>query len=271
MKKINVDIVSDLHIDQWSNKYINKYPCGEISENPFKFTKSNSDYLIVAGDISDNLNTSIEYLNEISQFYKKILFVDGNHEHVHKYPQLYDKQYINNLVTNEKIVYLPSKPYKINKTVFIGCCGWWNYNNKNTQSIENCKKYFDNWINHFTVDDNIKFINDVIEKSKQEFEYLNTLLDKYNNDNEIENIIIVTHTVPDIKYTENHSIVDNSACQCNTEFTKLFKYKKLKKWIFGHTHKQWKETINGIEFICNPRGRPEDFNRINYSVKIIKI
>jgi len=65
------DIVSDLHIDQWSHKYISKYPCGEIKECPYKFSKSESDYLIVAGDISDDLNISINYLNENSVNYKK--------------------------------------------------------------------------------------------------------------------------------------------------------------------------------------------------------
>ena len=72
----------------------------------------------MAGDISDDLNESINYLNEISKYYKKILFVDGNHEHVHKYPKLYDTQYINKLITNDKIVYLPTTPYKINETLF---------------------------------------------------------------------------------------------------------------------------------------------------------
>ena len=29
---IKMEVCSDLHIDQWSNKYTNKYPCGEKKE-----------------------------------------------------------------------------------------------------------------------------------------------------------------------------------------------------------------------------------------------
>ena len=110
---MKIDICSDLHIDQWSNKYITKYPCGKIKEFPFKFKKTNSNYLIVAGDISDNLVCSIEYLNEIAKYYEYILFVDGNHEHIDIYPDLYEKKYINNLINNHKILYLSNTPYKI--------------------------------------------------------------------------------------------------------------------------------------------------------------
>jgi len=46
-----------------------------------------------------------------------------------------------------------------------------------------------------------------------------------------------------------------------------FKFKKLSKWIFGHTHTQHEGKKNGIEIICNPRGRLEDFNRENYIIK----
>lgn len=264
-------IVSDLHIDQWSHKYTSKYPCGQIKECPFKFTKSENDYLIVAGDISDDLNISINYLNEISVNYKKIFFVDGNHEHVHKYPQLYDKTYINNLVNNEKIVYLPSNPYIINKTVFIGCCGWWDYNNENEEVIENNTKYFKDWIKNFSREDNLEFINNVIQKSKDEFQYLYKLLQNYDNNSTIDNIIIVTHTVPHIKYCENKSVTDDSGSQLNTKFEKLFKFKKLSKWIFGHTHTQHEGKIYDVEIICNPRGRPEDFNRENYIIKKINL
>ena len=67
LKNIKIDICSDLHIEQWSSKYKVKYPCGEIKEYPFEFKKNNSKYLIVAGDISDRLNTSLNYLDQISK------------------------------------------------------------------------------------------------------------------------------------------------------------------------------------------------------------
>ena len=70
--------------------------------------KSEAKILVVAGDVSDNLDLSIEYLNEISNFYEKILFVDGNYEHVYRYPQLYSTDDIFQKLKqnkNKKIVY----------------------------------------------------------------------------------------------------------------------------------------------------------------------
>ena len=107
-------------------------------EFPFEFKKTDSKYLIVVGDISDTLNTSLNYLNQISDYYEKILFVDGNHEHVNIYPKLYSTKYINSLVKfNNKLVYLANKPYIIDQTVFIGCCGWWDYNNSDKTVLKN--------------------------------------------------------------------------------------------------------------------------------------
>ena len=46
------------------------------------------------------INTSLEYINQISNNYKKILFIDGNHEHTENFPNLIDKYEINNMINN---------------------------------------------------------------------------------------------------------------------------------------------------------------------------
>jgi hypothetical protein len=271
-KKIKIDILSDLHIDHWTFNYKTKYPCGIIKNIPFKNVKTESNYLIVAGDISDNIYNSIEYLNILSENYEKILFVDGNHEHINKYPELYDTNYINSLINNEKIIYLTNKPYIIDKTVFLGACGWWDYNNLN--NIEKCTNYFKNWINHFTKNDNMNFINNVIKQSKKECENLHKLLNIYQTNNNINNIVLITHTVPYIEFCDNDKEEyenDNFSTQYNTQYNNLLKYNKISHWIFGHAHQDWDKIINNIRFVSNPRGRPDDFNREEYSIKQIII
>ena len=57
----------------------------------------------------------------------------------------------------------------------------------------------------------------------------------------------------------------------STKFEELLKYKKISHWLFGHTHLQYDEYYKGIRFVCNPRGRPNDFNRIQYNLKQIKL
>ena len=52
---------------------------------------------------------------------------------------------------------------------------------------------------------------------------------------------------------------------------KNIKSKKIKYWLFGHTHYDINDKINDIKYICNPRGRPDDFNRENYNLKSFTI
>ena len=86
MNKINIDIVSDLHIEQWDPSINNKYPSGKIKNYPYKFPNKKSNILIIAGDISDDINISLDYINELSKIYQNVLFIDGNHEHTFNIP-----------------------------------------------------------------------------------------------------------------------------------------------------------------------------------------
>ena len=73
---VKVDFVSDLHIEMWDKEYNIKHPCGERKNNPLDiniFKNSDSKILIVAGDISDTLELSVEKLDELAQSIKKLL------------------------------------------------------------------------------------------------------------------------------------------------------------------------------------------------------
>ena len=94
------DIVSDLHIDQWDKEIGVKYPCGLVKQFPYTPDKPQNKILIVAGDVSDSLTNTLKYLDTISVYYEKILFVDGNHEHVNAFPNLYTHQEINEEIKN---------------------------------------------------------------------------------------------------------------------------------------------------------------------------
>ena len=60
-----------------------------------------------------------------------------------------------------------------------------------------------------------------------------------------------------------------SSTNMNTQYLKLIeKYNKISHWIFGHTHNTFEVKCEDIHFICNPRGRPMDFDRVQYNLKI---
>ena len=270
---ISIDIISDLHIDQWDTNIMSKYPHGSKKTHPFIIDNyPQSNILVVAGDISDNLQLSLDYLNEISKYYQSILFVDGNHEHVELYPKLYNSNTIAHLVkkyNNPKLYYLTQQDFRFNNTIFIGCCGWWDYNNNNPIDISNNLHYFDQWIPEFTQEENQTFIDEVTLIAKQEYQQLENRIKEIEKDETIDNIIIVSHTIPKSIFVEKTHSISN---EMNTPMEKLLlQYPKIKKWIFGHTHQSHNTSNDGIQYMCNPRGRPDDFNRLEYRPITIKI
>ena len=241
---------SDLHIDHWDKNYISKYPCGKTKNEPYIFKKKKG-ILIIAGDISDSLDLSINYLNNISENFDKILFIDGNHEHISNYPNIFSDYYINfniDLKNNNKIQYLKEKDFFFNDTVIIGCCGWWNYDDMKGNS----DNYFKGWIKSLNNknSENI-FMKNVIKHANLDYEHLKNKIEKYNKDDKIKNIIIVTHTVPKKVFARD---LFND---CNTKMENIISY-KIKYWLFGHNHEEFYKEIDGIKYISNPRGRPED-------------
>ena len=60
---LELDLVSDPHIDQWDSTLPNLYPCGEIKTFPFVWTKVvHSNILIVAGDVSEERLSQVHEL-----------------------------------------------------------------------------------------------------------------------------------------------------------------------------------------------------------------
>lgn len=260
------ELISDIHIDHWDNNYKAKYPCCKTKNHPLIYEDKKDKILIVAGDICDDIEISINYLDEISKYYKKILFVDGNHEHTTKYPYLNSVEYIDSLVKkkkNEKLVYLPNNDFFYEDYVIIGCCGWWNYQNENEQEKINNQNYFNKWIKHFTLEDNKIFIDNVIACANQEYKTLKNKIEKYNCLDNVKKIIIVTHTIPLVQFCDE----DEISTELNTSFKNIIdNNKKIKSWVFGHTHQNFHVKKNNVHFICNPRGRPDDFNRKTYNI-----
>lgn len=272
MNKYFFDVISDIHIDQWDSSLVNLYPCGPIIQAPFTLQANENHILIVAGDVSDSMEYTLNFLKHAAKKYPSgVIFIDGNHEHVHKYPKLYDTDEIHSKISQlqENIVYLRKEPFHIreHKTVVIGACGWWDYSNQDTQKMVLSETYFDNWIPGLSSKCNIhgarSFMRNVIQRSDEEFDYLSSHISKYNADPNIDKIIVVTHTVPHIQSFEHE---DDLSCIVNTKFSQLYDSDntKLSHWIFGHTHEQINIKKNGVRFICNSRGRPEDFNRTKY-------
>lgn len=268
---MQLDIVSDLHIDYWDAKLGTKHAPDRIKHAPLNWKdKPKSDILIIAGDIADDLQMSLDYANKLTQYYQHVLFIEGNHEHMKKYPSLYQHDFIGMMVNfyqNEKLIYLTNNTFIKDNVAFLGCCGWWDFMG---EYQDNSKNILSKLLQYFTLENSEKFVTNVLTRAELECKLLHDKLDQLQQNPKIENIVVITHCLPDQKYCDRNL----NQTQYNTQLNALLKkkYSKLKTWIFGHTHQQI-DIINddNINLIAHPRGRPEDYNRIEYDVKTIRL
>jgi hypothetical protein len=262
------DYVSDLHIDYWDPKWHTLYmPNGPASDFPLQWDKMKikSDILVVAGDVSDKLEYSIEYLKSLRKYYRKILFVDGNHEHTYQHPRLYTRDYIAEKFKGiENVHYLPKEDVIVDRTLFIGLCGWWDYGCKGDMEV--CYKFSQ----ENPRSEKILLAKRIVMRAYEEAEKMKKKIERHQNNDKIKDIVIVTHTLPLPKY----------ARRVETEYNHFFRIldpelisgnSKIKRWVFGHTHDEWVDDKYGIRMMCHPRGRPEDHNRETYEVRTSKL
>ena len=89
--------------------------------------------------------------------------------------------------------------------------------------------------------------------------------------NENSNCIVITHHVPsrsliDEKYLKPSMLPYNQWFYCDMD--KLFT-SNIKCWFYGHTHMPCNKIINGISFLCNPIGYPDENTIIDFNAKFI--
>lgn len=255
------DLISDIHIDKWDT---------EFQTNWAKTKKS--DICVIAGDISDNITQTVEELRELASLYTHVIFIEGNHEHQHYWPDFnFAPEYLKNkLSTITNVHYIYDDIFVLDKVAFIGKCGWWDF--KFAEPLVSEKVGRDRFIQ-----DKFDICDEIANKSNEEFQYLfdNINLLQFNSD--IEKIVVVTHTAPLPKFIspgEYPPWPEYSAFQGNINMPMVVDIdfrKKIKAWVFGHNHDQKKDIYKGILFLSNPRGRPTDYNREVYFPIVIEI
>lgn len=248
------DLMSDLHVDL-SPSYKLDYS-----------SMATSSVAVVAGDISNDPDTTILELDRIATAYDRVLFVDGNHEHYDNhdetrrrpdrmpewvYAYLWDA-----FKGHPKVTYLGSgiTPVVIDRTAFVGANSWYDFN-WGFIKRETC---IENWYGKMN---DSKWANIDHEWVMNECQYqtqniINTV-DLLNDIPEVDDIVIVTHTIPIESGVYYHptNMTWNAlnGCYLNSMMRAAHKG-KVRAHCFGHTHKKQLFTVDGIDFVCNPRG-----------------
>lgn len=206
-----------------------------------------ADYLILAGDIGqiDNIHYH-SFLRYVSQNWKKVFYVLGNHEYYHlnidealdKYRKLFDGY--------ENIILLENEYHDIDDIRIYGFTGW-----------TNPKTYTTEFLNDY---EQIEGITEekVSKLSCRSIAKFNEFL--LNND---KKLIVVTH-FPPLRNDTSHEKYNKSSLNnyFTWKFDDVIEDKSLTKnigiWCSGHTHHCYDFGRYGIRFISNQIGYRED-------------
>ena len=244
---------SDLHLEFIKSNEINEF----ISQIPSGII----EICILAGDIGNPYEENYDiFMNFINKNFKKTFVITGNHEYYNETKTIQEtNRFLEKYFQHFNNISFLNNSYEIYENhCFIGTTLW------------------------SKITDPRYTINDI--RSIPDFDYI-----KYNALNSIsvdflekavrinKNCIVITHHIPsdsliDKKYKTPHTQPYNQWFYTNMD--KFIKTKKIKKrikcWIYGHTHTPSDVIINEIPFLCNPIGYPKENEKVNFN-KIIEI
>lgn len=258
---MHFDLISDLHCDFWE-------PEQQISWTGLP----TSLVAVVAGDISRDWAYTYDYLEMLTQHYRHVIFVDGNHEHDMS-PDIWgnSQRLQDKLMDHEHISYLCRNSVILDDTAFIGCNGWWTFDFAQPQmSRQQC---WDMLIDKSNFPE--EFQHAVWQEALADAESLMKQMIKANADSKVRNVVLVTHSSPIIEarwmppgQDWQHMGRAGNSLMINCLRTDI--HRKTRAWVFGHVHTEFDQTRDGIRYVCHPRGMPAMGSQIYYP-KMVKV
>ena len=252
---MKLQIISDLHLE-----------FGKMDKLYDKIISTDSDVLVLAGDISSCGNITEDLLAIQEDSNKTIIYVPGNHEYYHSTRKEVDKELrrIKNL--NSKIHVLIEGDICIKDIIFIGSTGWWDGSNG---EIGLAVK---NGLNDF------RLIGDLMDEKNRDgitwgeksAKYLSAKMDFCRKTFPDMKICVVTHHYPHSRsLSRKFANSPLNVCFGNRWEWMIEKYHP-EMWIHGHTHDGFNYTVSEYnpekeykdlkktQIICNPQGYPSE-------------
>lgn len=243
---IKLRYFSDLHLE-----FIEP---NEIEQFIRKIPPGMDEICILAGDIGNPYYQSNYdvFMKFISKNFKKSFVITGNHEYYNKIKTIQEtndflKRYFQ---TFNNISFLNNSLEYYETYCFIGTTLWSKITNP-----------------EYEINDVYKIPQfDYKQYNRLNMACVNFLEDALQHNNKC---VVITHHVPsgsliDIKYKTQKMLPYNQWFYCNMDELIETKGNKIKCWLYGHTHTPSSNIINGIPFLCNPIGYPDENSKLDF-------
>jgi len=227
---MNIDIVSDLHIEFWDHHWMKNLPFG------------NSPYLICAGDLGEfSRPKTVLALEYLCNLYDKVFYVPGNHDY---YGSNFD-------VINKYFDALESTlPHlKLLRTGVIDQLGDYLIMGDTLWIPDHP------WLNTFPINDPYQ----ITELRPAIFKHHHALRD-FLLENVNEKTIVVTHHLPHQQSIAPQYMLEPTNKWFLGDCEDIIKGCKPAIWIHGHTHTMFDYKLQDTRIICNPLGYPGEYN-----------
>lgn len=259
--------ISDVHIDS----------------QPFDWTcfdtiEDNVETIIVAGDISNNVRKTSEWMVELRKEFPTVIWVAGNHDFynsgfkqnglmndieknwIDPYPSNVAELYAHyeKWSKDHDIHFLHRTSVELNqdgeKVVVLGATGWHDFVAGGQFSTE---QQIQAWIDCMNDAKHTYWLkqNDaqsIIRAAKDDATAIRDMVNATN-----EKIVVVSHHIPQrvlaIQQPHDTMWTKLNGSFVNTELETITS-PNIKYWIYGHTHFRGLHNINGVNYICNARG-----------------
>jgi predicted phosphodiesterase len=249
-----IQYVSDIHLE-----FMTKVPKIKVM----------ADILCLAGDIGYPFSGIYkDFLISMNKTFKKIFLIAGNHEYYMMGKNTNrSMDEINTMIVQlikihnlTNVSFLNNSSELYNDYLFVGTTLWTKISSMNMNDIAQMNDF--------------RMIKTVSNGSLLSYDAYNLLHIK--NRNFIENtlatninknkIIMITHHLPSFKLIAEEYQYSDINCFYASECDKFF-VEPIVAWIYGHTHTPNTTVINGIQFVCNPKGYPTE----NHIIKFVTI
>ena len=243
MDRINFDLYSDLYIDRWKD---------EINYSQIQ----TSLLAVVAGDVSSDLDRVAHELKRLTNSYRQVVYIDGDLENS-DYSGEEAADYLERKVRRIKnCLYLRGNVVVFNHVAFVGANLWWLPWGKD-------------------IDEDAGWEEAVVDISRhhKDLNYLKHTVHRMQMTNDVHQIVLVSHTVPNTELLEIYPDVDFEQVGSNAsevidgeDLTS-----KVRTWCFGHYHRAIDSQAGDIRYVSNPRGTPETHHGFQYYPKRIEV
>lgn len=288
---MKVDYCSDLHVDAWSHQTSLHDPNYRLWDGePYKslplyidwraFKNPDSQVLVIAGDISDDIRISLDVVAAAAAEYDHVVVVEGNHDHYSSDMSVDSgsKFFEEALKKFSNVTYLNDEKFLlINGVAFIGNLGWYDFKAYQDRGITDFQAKAA-W-NCYSNDSRLPIFG---EKSPESLAILHSfqlseMVRSFSDNSNIKDIVVVTHMSPRADLMEwkegNHVWNLLTPSYVNTSMSNVLDAdasNKIKYWVYGHTHTRQVVELDGVTYLNNARGYPREnppFSLAQFEIK----